>query len=139
MTSLFNNIWSLSKLISCNLSNALLGSNFISTIKTCSTSMKNLSLVAIPCDLNDLTNIFQYTPNLQRFRTTISPYCQNQELETHIPSLKIFNVYSITSLKILENMSNLRYLTIKTTNICLNGYDWETILIKNGICFSLSE
>ncbi len=136
MTSLFNNIWNLSKLISCNLSNALLGSNFISTIETCSTSMKNL------CDLNDLTNIFQYTPNLQRFRTTISPYCQNQELETHIPSLvslKIFSVYSINSLKILEHMSNLRYLTIKTTNICLNGYDWETILIKNGICFSLSE
>ena len=91
MTSLFNNIWSLSKLISCNLSNALLGSNFISTTQTRSTSMRDLSLVAIPCDLNDLINLFQYTPNLQRFRTTMSSHCQDQELETHIPSLVLYN------------------------------------------------
>ena len=28
---------------------------------------------------------------------------------------------------IIQKMPNLRYLTIKSTNICLNGYEWETI------------
>ena len=132
--SLFNHIWNLPKLMDCNLSNTFPGLNLVSAIKSTSVTIENLSLDAIPCDLNDLSNIFVHTPHLRRLRTNISPTCQNQQLDTDafsLISLKIFYPNSIFSIMIIQNMPNLRYLTIKSTNICLNGHGWETILTDN--------
>jgi hypothetical protein len=115
--------------MNCNLSDTFLGSNLISTIQTISKSIKNLSLDSIRCDLNDLSNLFQYTPYLQRLRTNMSPLCENQQFETDILSiisLKIFYLNSISFI-IIQKMPNLRYLTIKSTNICLNGHEWKRI------------
>lgn len=130
--SLINHIWCLRKLINCNLSNNFQDPNLLSTIQTNSISIQNLSLDSIPCDLNDLFNLFQYTPYLQRLRTTMSPSYQNQSFEiviSSIISLKIFHVNSISFLMIIQQMPNLRYLTMESTNICLNGHEWETIIL----------
>lgn len=129
---LLNNIWKLSKLRHCHLSNIYPISNLISTIKTTSKSIINLLFDNIYCDINDLLNLFEHTPHLQRFHTTLSSFIdQNQSFDNEISSLislKLYNLNSISSLMILQYMPNLHSLTIKSTNICLNGYEWETII-----------
>ncbi|CAF1464169.1 unnamed protein product [Rotaria sp. Silwood1] len=129
---LMNNIWSISKLIYCyfdcfpSSNNAFIASTIISQ------SIEYLVMKNIKCDLNNLSYLFQCTPNLRRLHTTISCNSRQEELKnifSSIISLKLIYLGSIDSMKYLfQNLKNLSSLTLETSGIYLNGYEWESFL-----------
>ena len=132
-STLMNNIWSLQLLTHCRLDNFFPGGQCFFGIRVISTSMKYLSIDNIYCDLHVLYHLFQYTPHLRRL-STASDYSSDDQPQclttSSINSLKLSFEGSINSLKCLfQNMPNLRYLTLKTSDIYLNGYDWEQIIV----------
>lgn len=131
---IINTIWNLPKLIYCKLDCNIPGHRLLTYISTISQSIQYLSIKNIHCNFNTLSHLLKYTPNLQQLWTTI--FCgstseQFQISNSSIISLNIIQKSSLNTLiNLLENMITLCSLTIETSDIYLNGYDWENILNK---------
>ncbi|CAF3774879.1 unnamed protein product [Rotaria sordida] len=130
---LFKNICNIPNLTHCNLSSIQTISIRFSEILIVSSSIENLSMENITCNLHALSNLFKCTPHLQRLCTTVDLSSMDEQLEFVIPSiisLKLSFRGSFESMNnVFQKMPNLCYLTIDTSGIYLNGYTWEQIII----------
>ena len=129
---LFNNIWKIPKLTHCHLNGIQIKFSPLSQISTISLSIEYIIIENIPCDLNCLSRLFQYTPNLKRLATTVYAYSNIENLNfvnLSLTSLRIFFQGSIDSLKIIfSNLPNLLELIIETVDIYLDGDAWKEII-----------
>ncbi|CAF1394779.1 unnamed protein product [Adineta ricciae] len=131
--TLMNNIWSLN-LIHCHLDNFYSGGRCFSGIETVCTTMEYLSIENIYCDLTIMYHLFQYTPNLRQL-STASDYCSDDQ-SIYVKGLLVNkfelsfegSIQCLTNL--LQHMPNLCSLTLKTSDIKLNGYQFEEIFRK---------
>jgi hypothetical protein len=135
IVGLLNNIWSLKKLIYCNLNGIIHADEIsLSKISTISSSIEYLSIENIPCNLNSLSHLFKCTPHLQRFYTTLYSYSLNDHLTfvmSSIKTIKFFFGGSFDSIKnLIEKLPNLSHLMVITSQIYLDGNIWKE-LIKN--------
>lgn len=130
-----NTIWSLPKLTHCKLDETLPSHRLLTQISNVSHSIQYLSMKTVHCDMHTLSHLLAYTPNLQQLCTTIFCSCRDEQLQTSISSIISLNIIHKSSLNTMINlfhdMFNLRYLTLETNYIYLNGTEWKKILIEN--------
>ncbi len=136
LSKLFNNIWSLPKLVGCVLNNYSTYMDWLPTISLISLSIKRLIIINNYQQYSyQLSNLFECTPNLQYFRIseTYTPHREMlQNVLQSLISLKIDLSCSIELMtSLFQKLPNLCKLVIKTHGNYLNGYEWETILVKN--------
>ncbi|CAF3460064.1 unnamed protein product [Rotaria socialis] len=129
---LVNNIWSLPKLINCHIDDIMPNGLYFSKLSVKSTSIKYLSMKNIICDLVSLTYVLEQTPCLERFNAAIISTEKNEKL--HIRTSVLIGLHlsfrgSIqTMMNLFQQLCNLRYLTLTTTYLILNGHEWQNIL-----------
>ena len=130
-----NTIWSLPKLTHCKLDYTLPSHGLLTQISIISHSIQCLSMKTIHCDMHTLSHLSKYTPNLRQLCTTIFCGCRDEQLQTGVSSIISLNIIHKSSLNTMINlfhdMLNLRYLTLETNYIYLNGSGWEKILIEH--------
>jgi hypothetical protein len=85
--------------------------------------------------LTHLAHIFQCTPSLLYLRIYESDYSYDTPLSIPIPSIITLKLKVFDSLRVLtnflENMPNLRHLTVETEDINMNGHQWEHIITNH--------
>ncbi|CAF4983705.1 unnamed protein product, partial [Rotaria sp. Silwood1] len=132
--NLFDNIWNIPNLTHCNLNGIQKELTVPPRITSIAPYIKYLSIKNIKCNLQFLSGLFEYTPNLQYLCSTIRSYSVSEHLEYSIPSmisLEIsFEIFLDSIKNILEKMPNLYYLTIEISNMYLDGNEWEHIIIN---------
>ncbi|CAF0839501.1 unnamed protein product [Adineta steineri] len=130
-----NIVWRLPKLTHCTLDYILPGQRLLTQISNISQSIEYLSMKNIHCDFNTLTHLFQFTPNLRQLYTTIFCGCRDEQLQTNISSIISLNIIHKSSLNtmisLFHHMINLRYLTLETDYIYLDGSEWKKLIIEN--------
>jgi hypothetical protein len=130
-----NYIWSLTRLTHCTLDYNLPGHQLLTKISIHSPSIKSLSMKNIHCDMNTLSHLFEFTPNLQQLDTTIFCGSRDEQLSITVPSILSLNIIQKSSLNtminLFHNMLNLHQLTLETNYIYLTGYEWENILVEH--------
>lgn len=131
---IINSIWNLSKLIYFKLDDNLPGHRLLIYISNKSYSIKYLSIKNIHCDFQTLSHLFEYTPNLQQLYTTIFCGSRDEQLNSFnwsIISLNIIQKSSLnTMINLFQHLINLSTLIIETNYVYLDGYKWESILLK---------
>jgi hypothetical protein len=131
---LINNIWSLPKLIDCQIDNIKSKGICFSKLVNVSSSIKYLSIKNITCDFRYLSYVFQQTPCLRRLSATITCTEKNSKLETTVPLLTTltlsFHGSIPTLINLFEQIFNIRYLTLRTSYLVFNGNEWKNILIN---------
>ena len=134
ISRLLNKIWSISKLIYCNLNGIQSRVVSLRGISVISSSMEHLLIENIRCDLSGFFHLFECAPRLQRLSTNVSCNLTDEKMifvMLPLTSLKISFQGSYNSLKmILSAMPNLYRLTISTFGLDLNGHTWEQIIIE---------
>ncbi|CAF1019305.1 unnamed protein product [Adineta steineri] len=134
---LIDDIWRLSKLTHCILHQNILRKIQLTSISVRNLSMKYLILENITCDMKGLSHLLQYTPCLQRITLKLMYGFPNQQLSTpflSITSLKlVYHGHIDILMNLFHNTPNLISLTLETSDIYCNGYQWEEILI-NSLC-----
>jgi hypothetical protein len=129
-----NNIWCLSKLTHCNLDRIFLNEILLKDMSVISQSIEYLSLENIYCPLDILFYLFKYTPRLRLLRVNDVIGYQFQCLQPVVSSLSSMNISFSGSMRVMEvvfqNLPNLYHLTIRISNIYLNGYEWEKIIVN---------
>ncbi|CAF2742766.1 unnamed protein product [Rotaria sp. Silwood2] len=132
---LINNIWSLSKLTHCNLDNIFVSKLLFTSMPTISQSIEYLSMKNIYCPLSILFNLFQCTPCLRCIHIMDVIGYEDEQLQPIVSSLSSMNISFSGSMYSLEKLfrivSNLYSLTIRTSSMFLNGYEWEEIIINH--------
>jgi hypothetical protein len=130
--SLMNDIWSL-PLTQCRFENFYSGGQCFFSIQVISTSMNYLFIDQIYCDLNVLYHLFEHTPNLRHLSISSDYSTDDESLHTmtsSIRSLKLaFEGSIISMINLFQNLPNLCYLTLKTSDLYLNGNEWEKIFV----------
>ncbi|CAF4351465.1 unnamed protein product, partial [Adineta steineri] len=131
---LYNQIWSLPKLTYCYIDINFSDRNYFPKPTIISTSLKSLHIPNISCDFNELIHLFQVTPNLQYVSIVFTDYTDEYDLSLFylpITRLKLSFDCSLNILQyFLQNLSNLQHLTLETSNIYMNGYEWEDFICK---------
>ncbi|UJR32829.1 hypothetical protein I4U23_020291 [Adineta vaga] len=146
IVDLFNNIWSISSLIHCDLNGITLNhisfshvsifprssSSFVVT----STSIRNLLIENISCDFDSLSYLLtSSTPHLQQLSTTVYSHSKSDTLTCTIPSITSLRLFfrgcieSMTNL--FKHLPNLRQLTIETVDLYVDGHQWKEILLEH--------
>ncbi|CAF1194459.1 unnamed protein product [Rotaria sordida] len=131
-----NTVWHLTKLIHCHFDNI-----FESTIrfiepKEPSLSIEHFSITNTTCQLNGLTRLLKQTPHLRRLYVSIAPNDDNddermQVIHSSITTMTLLFHHSIEKMtNFLKIIPNLLRLTIDTTNIYLNGQQWQQIIVN---------
>ncbi|CAF0850161.1 unnamed protein product [Adineta steineri] len=134
-SSFLNHIWSLPKLTHCKLDGNNSIEQYLLNISTISFSIKNLFIEDCLCDSQTLFYLLKYTPNLRRCHTVFSGDTQDLYFQTMTSSLislhiSFHGLHINYIISIFQNISNLYYLTIETSTIHWNGYQWQDILVK---------
>ncbi|CAF4218428.1 unnamed protein product, partial [Adineta steineri] len=131
---LYNQIWSLPKLTYCYVDINFSDRSYFPKPTIISTSLKSLHIPNISCDFNELIHLFQVTPNLQYLSIVFVDYTDEYDLSLFyapITRLKLSFDCSLNILQyFLQNLSNLQHLTLETSNIYMNGYEWEDFICK---------
>lgn len=131
---MIDSIWSLSKLIYCKLNANLEYGSYSLAPTVISTSLKQLFLSGIEPRLNPTNYLFDYTPRLRTFSSSIT-------LRPHYV-FSSYDILSITKLNVcfsspstqytieefLQSMSNLSEMTVRIHFLSVNGYAWEQII-----------
>lgn len=132
-TDLMNHIWSL-PLIHCCFENFYYNEQCFLDLHVTSNTMNYLAINGFHFDLTVLCHLFKYTPALRRL--SFSCHCHaDDELtdprtSSSIHSFKLDFHGSINVLTVLfEHLPNLYSLTITMTDACLNGMEWERMLL----------
>ena len=131
---LFDNIWNLPKLIYCNLNGIIhTDETSLSKISVTSSSIENLFIENIPCNLSDLSHLLERTPGLQRFSTTLYSYSQHDQLTSIAEKMKEIHFCFGGSLSALKNLlgmfPRLTHLKLITSQIFINGNMWKKLLM----------
>lgn len=128
-----NIIFNLSKLKTCYFDRYLFNGNDFRQMKFLSSSIENLYLDNIQCDINDIINIFEHMINLRRISLNFHGYYNHPQIEKINLSKMILLKMSYDGtkdilIKFLKNFPNLICLIIKIEKIYLNGNEWENLL-----------
>ncbi|CAF1402001.1 unnamed protein product, partial [Adineta ricciae] len=131
-----NTIWTLPKLTHCTLDYTIPGHRLLTQISSVSQSIECISMKDIHCNFRALSHLFEHTPKLRRLQTTIFCGCSDEQIHTTNPSsivaLNIVQKSSLNSMiNLFQKMTNLRYLTLETNYIYLNGLEWKKILTEH--------
>ncbi|CAF3867230.1 unnamed protein product [Rotaria sp. Silwood1] len=129
---LYSKIWSLSKLKYCYIDISFAHGSCFPMPTIISTSLKHLSIINMSCYLNELIHLFQSTPYLQYLSIDSMDYANDYELSLPILSITHLKLSFDSSLDILQyllqNMPDLCDLTLETSNIYMDGYQWEELI-----------
>ncbi|CAF3677555.1 unnamed protein product [Rotaria sp. Silwood1] len=128
-----NNIWSLPNLTHCHLDIIHPYAIQLIQMSVISQSINYLSIQNINYDLHSLSHLLLHTTYLQRLHIYgISQYDDYQP-QTMFPSIISFKTSfqgSVQSMKnLFQIMPNLKYLTLETNTIYLDGYAWEKVFL----------
>jgi hypothetical protein len=137
--SLINTIWKMPKLIHCSLSTRSCGQNQHHCPSVISSSLKYVSIQDFYADEQSLFKLVEYTPHLRclyiysdmRYEYTTMPLLSSlikfefNENRSSIPSVSIGNDRLET---FLQKVPNLRYLTVNSLSMFMDGYQWENII-----------
>ena len=132
--NLLNNIWSLSKLIYCNL-NGIIHTNetSLSQISVTSSSIEHLFIENISCNSTDLSHLLEHTPNLQRLHTTLYSYLPKDHLTSSAIKMREIRFCFGGSLHALGNLlasfPHLTRLMLITSQVYVDGNMWRNLLM----------
>jgi hypothetical protein len=131
--SIINNIWSLPKLIYCKIHMYAVRRLRFCMPTQISTSFKRLALIRCPLALDQIAELYQYTPNLKHLSITVKNFADDYQpiLLPTLISLQISVSYINGISKIvllLQNMPNLRCLDINIVSNIIDGYQWKYII-----------
>ena len=135
-----SHLWSLSKLVHCEMSFLSLGQIRLHLTNQ-SISLKRLSLNNSFVDLYQLNQLFDCTPHLKDLQVSLHEHDLEYRSTSH-PSLIRLNIFvlefvdSSRILLLLQTMSNLQSLTIIISCI-IRGHQWEELI--NNYIPKLSE
>jgi hypothetical protein len=129
---LIETIWNLPKLAYCKIDHRLpYGLKFINDT-IISSSIKYLSVENFHFDFNDLSNLFQCTPELRYFNGAIKSHSESNRLRVISSSIVSIQLSFRNSLhlmiNLLQKLPNLNRLTAKTKGMYFNGYEWKTMI-----------
>jgi hypothetical protein len=125
-----DNIWSLPNLTKCYLSTHIYRRHFLCVPTIISLSLECVTISYGQLDMNQINQLFQYTPRLTRFSTTVDSI-NDDYIPPQLPmliDLKIRFSYSSDYSKMilfLQNISNLRHLDITISFNLIDGHQWE--------------
>ncbi|CAF2522002.1 unnamed protein product [Rotaria sp. Silwood2] len=133
----FNNtVWHLTKLTHCHFDNICEPTIRFIEPKISSLSIEHLLITNTACQLHELARLLKQAPHLRRLNASIAPNGDDddermQAIHSSITALSLVFHHSIEKMKnLLHTMPNLLRLTIDTTNMYLNGHQWEQIIVK---------
>ena len=130
--SFVNSIWSLSKLNFCYLDINLGGRDRFLAPTIISSSLEHV-YIHKECHVQQLACMFEHTPCLRQFSTSIGWSRTREYLTSPVQSIITFKVlftYPSEQLitNIFQSMPNLHHLTIDIHKIYINGRKWEEII-----------
>ncbi len=133
-TTVIDEIWNL-PLTHCRFEEFYSGVQCFLAIRTVSKSMRYLTIDGIGGDFDVLYHLLEYTPNLRQLSISTdynSDDEQGHSMTSLIQSLTLTYEGSILSMtNLFQNLPNLSYLTLRTSNIYLNGDEWKQIIVDD--------
>ncbi|CAF2911960.1 unnamed protein product [Rotaria sp. Silwood2] len=130
-----NDIWRLTYLTHCHMDISLFNRSLIIVPFIISTTLQSLSIESYSYSLNQLTNLLKHSPLLRYLSILINDNTSNQPSTfslQYLTTLQLFeNGSQSTMMNLLRNSANLRLLIVKTDQIKMNGYDWQTIIVDH--------
>jgi hypothetical protein len=131
---IMNNIWNLSNLIDCYLDISFGENYYLITPRIISCSIKSLSIHGVRCGIENLSHLYEHTPNLENLSIDIW-----ESLDDHQPLSLIYSLTKLTLkcqisstliLSVLRKVPNLINLTVETKILNMDGHMWETVINK---------
>jgi len=140
-------IWSLPKLVYCNLDIYLQDEGYFVAPTVISSSIEYVSIKGLLFELNETNLLFENTPCLHYLKA--HSYCVTDDVDpiSYVSSLITLNLSFVTMnenviINFLQSMRNLHRLTIDMYGVCVDGYQWEQIIrdyLPNLKIFRLKE
>lgn len=146
-SNFLDHIWSLRKLVYCNLDICLRVEEYSLAPTIISSSIQYVSIKGLLFELNEINLLIERTPSLNYLKMHNYNIINDTDLNPYVSSLVTLN-FSISTmnenftLNFLQNMVNLRQLTIDICGSCVDGYQWEQIIrdyLPNLKIFHLRE
>lgn len=131
---IINHIWSLPKLIHCTIDIITRGHGLFRTPTEISSTLQYLSIEKMPIKLNQINQLFEYTPNLNCLSMSVLSFVDNDYTPILLPTLIDLSISSPSSsnasnmVNLLQNTPNLRRLNISLSTELINGNQWEEII-----------
>ncbi|CAF3229105.1 unnamed protein product [Rotaria socialis] len=131
-TRLSNSIWSLSKLTHCCLDTE---EYVFRTPRVISLSLEYVAIQGHSFRLNQLALLVKKTPHLRSMCIRHHDIDDDKDyLSSPLLSVTVFKLFSLRSrpvmMNLLQNMPNLKNLTVETFYLNLDGYQWEKIIVQ---------
>lgn len=129
---LYDHIWRLPKLTHCCLDIHFAQGNHFPTPNVRCTSLTSLTIVNTPCCWNSLTHLLRSAPNLEHLSVAFVGYVDRYD--SPLPPLAITRLHlsfdcSLNVLQhLLQNLPDLQHLTLETSNIHMDGTQWEELI-----------
>ena len=134
MSSLFNGIWSLEKLVHFTLDQITSRKILLTMISTASLSIKSLIIDKVTTDCEGLRHLFNHTPSLQRLTINLVYGFPKEDLLISCPSLRSLRLTFHGSIDTLTNLLRrlpaLTSLRLQTDTLFCDGSGWEQILVR---------
>jgi len=129
-----NNIWSLSKLTKCYFDIEIKEQKIFCLPTIISSTLERLLILKSELDVNQMNQLFDYTPRLKHFYAHVKSIVDDDYVVTPRPALLRFHVSSFlqfvaSEINILfRSMPNLRRLGIIIFSELIDGHQWEQII-----------
>ena len=142
---IINSINCLSKLIYCSLdiTNNDNDSCF-TTLSIISSTLKNLSIPHLDCNLKQLLYVIKHIPNLE----SLNAYLTDSSNIFSIPSINFLSIKILklrfqgslnTITTLFKIMPNIEKLKIELISTYINGYEWENLIENNLLYINLFQ
>ena len=133
LLNFINRIWSLPKLLYCNLDIYIQDDMHFMAPTVTSSSLQCLSIKELQWDFNEINILLERTPSLQSLTINNYHIVDDFDIVINVASLITLNLTFLTTndeaiINILRNMTNLYYLTIDIYGVVIDGYQWEQII-----------
>jgi hypothetical protein len=132
-SSFINRVWSLPKLIYCNLDFDHQREEHFEAPRVSSSTIEYVSIKGIQFDFHEINLLFEQTSSLRYLRAHNT--CVTDDIVSTSSALSLIKLnLSFLSMNenvittFLQNMLNLRYLTIDMYGVFINGYQWDKII-----------
>ncbi|CAF1351080.1 unnamed protein product [Adineta ricciae] len=128
-----NHIWSLSKLIQCNIHLCIKTKSFFVLPQRTSQSIENLFIHVNELEFSQINRLFEFTPRLKNLSASIDFSFNYGYVPQTISSLLQLNLLvkdgpiSVV-IEFFRHLPNLRRLNICAKSTTLFGYQWEEII-----------
>ncbi len=134
VANIINNIWSLPHLLHCVINNLTINMTWIYQVSVICSTLEYLSIKMIEGDKSALYYLCKSAPRLQQLDINViqwSLYNQDKTRFSSLISLKTsFQGWSLLTIYFLKNLPNLCSLTLKISEIFMDGYNWEELLVN---------